>query len=190
MTHRLRYAMTQEPFATKLSGIVEIDETYIGGKRKQGKGRHPADGGLKAAVAVLVERGGRARAFPMEQITGHTMGAAILRHVDTKNAQVMTDETGIYGNLTHIEGMKRESVMHGRGEFVRGNAHTNTAEGFFSLLKRGIVGTFHHVGKGHLGRYVSEFEFRYNARKMTDAERAALLIAGIEGKRLTYRQPA
>jgi hypothetical protein len=107
----------------------------------------------------------------------------------------MTDETNIYhrpkvqsGKRT-IAGMTRHTTNHGSGEYVRGNVHTNTAEGFISLLKRGIVGTFHHVGKGHLGRYVSEFEFRYNARKGADAQRPVLLVQGAEGKRLTYKQP-
>jgi hypothetical protein len=85
--------------------------------------------------------------------------------------------------------MERHTVNHGVGEFVRGEVHTNAAEGFISLLKRGIVGTFHHVGKGHLGKYVSEFEFRYNARKQSDAVRPLLIVRAGEGKRLTYKQP-
>ena len=106
----------------------------------------------------------------------------------------MTDETNIFsgpkvpsGKRT-IAGMTRHMVNHGSGEYVRGNVHTNTAEGFVSLLKRGIVGTFHHVGKGHLGRYVSEFEFRYNIRHLADKDRPVVLVAGAEGKRLTYKQ--
>jgi hypothetical protein len=86
--------------------------------------------------------------------------------------------------------MERHSVNHSTGEFVRGDVYTNTAEGFISLLKRGIVGTFHHVGKGHLGKYVSEFEFRYNARKASDAQRPVLIVRSAEGKRLTYKQRA
>jgi len=102
----------------------------------------------------------------------------------------MTDEGTYYGFRKRIAGIPRESVEHARGEFVRGDVHSNTVEGFFSLLKRGIVGTFHHVGKGHLGKYVSEFEFRYNVRKLADKERPGLIVAGAEGKRLTYKQPA
>ena len=192
MSHRLRYAMTQDFFASKLSGTVEVDEAYIGGKRKGGVGRFPADGGRKAAVAVLVERGGKARAFPMEMINAHTMDSQILRHVEANKSRLMTDEATHYGMRTRIGGIPREAVEHRRGEFVRGDANTNTAEGFFSLLKRGIVGTFHHVGKGHLAKYVSEFEFRYNNRTalgVNDAQRAAALVLGAEGKRLTYKQP-
>ena len=192
MAHRLRYAM--ESGSIVLSGTVEVDEGYVGGKRKGGKGRLPADGGRKAAVAVLVERGGRVKAMPMARIDGDSMTAAIKEHC-APGSVLMTDETNIYhgpkvpsGKRT-IAGMPRHMVNHGSGEYVRGNVHTNTAEGFVSLLKRGIVGTFHHVGKGHLGRYVSEFEFRYNARKVSDAQRPLLIVAGAEGKRLTYKQP-
>jgi transposase-like protein len=193
MAHRLRYAMSAEPMAAKLKGTVEIDEGYIGGKRKSGRGRTPADGGRKAAVAVLVERDGRVRAMPMERIDGASMERAIRQHVEP-GSKLMTDETNIYSSIRvkghqKIAGMERQSVNHGSGEFVRGDVYTNTAEGFISLLKRGIVGTFHHVGKGHLGKYVSEFEFRYNARKVADKDRPALIVGGAEGKRLTYKQP-
>jgi transposase-like protein len=192
MAHRLRYAM--ETGSIVLSGTVEVDEGYVGGKRKGGKGRMPADGGRKAAVAVLVERGGNVKAMPMARVDGDSMTAEIKRHV-APGSVLMTDETNIYhgpkvpSGERQIAGMPRHMVNHGSGEYVRGNVHTNTAEGFVSLLKRGIVGTFHHVGKGHLGRYVSEFEFRYNARKLADKDRPGLIVAGAEGKRLTYKQP-
>jgi hypothetical protein len=197
MAHRLRYAMESGSLITPLSGIVEVDEGYVGGRRKSGKGRKPADGGRKAAVAVLVERGGRVRAMPMERVDGDSMSAAIKALV-APGSVLMTDETNIYhgpkvpSGKRQIAGMMRHTVNHGIGEYVRGNVHTNTAEGFLSLLKRGIVGTFHHVGKGHLGRYVSEFEFRYNNRSalgVSDAQRAVVLVQGAEGKRLTYKQP-
>lgn len=192
MMHRLRYAM-DNGLTSPLSGTVEVDEAYIGGKRKSGKGRMPADGGRKAAVAVLVERDGRVRAMPMARVDGASMTAAIKAHV-APGSVLMTDETNIYhgpkvpSGKRKIAGMTRHMTNHGRGEYVRGDVHTNTAEGFVSLLKRGIVGTFHHVGKGHLGRYVTEFEFRYNARKVSDAQRPLLIVAGAEGKRLTYKQ--
>src|SRR5687767_6069266 len=109
MSHRLRYAMTQDFFASKLSGTVEVDEAYIGGKRKGGHGRFPADGGRKAAVAVLVERGGKARAFPMEMINAHTMDSQILRHVEANKSRLMTDEAPHYGARTRIGGIPREA---------------------------------------------------------------------------------
>lgn len=191
MCHRLRYAMTADA-AAKLSGTVEIDEAYIGGKRKGGRGRRPADGGRKAAVAVLVERDGNVRAMPMERIDARSMERAIRDHVEP-GSRLMTDEATVYNDVRvkghqQIAGMLRETVNHSMGEFVRGDAYTNTAEGFISLLKRGIVGTFHHVGKGHLGRYVSEFAFRYNARQAPDAQRPVLIVRAAEGKRLTYKQ--
>ena len=193
MAHRLRHAMSSGPLAAKLTGTVEVDEGYIGGKRKGGKGRRPADGGRKAAVAVLVERNGNVKAMPMERIDGMSMEREIRNYVEP-GSRLMTDETNIYHNVRvpghqRIADMERHSVNHGRGEFVRGDVYTNTAEGFISLLKRGIVGTFHHVGKGHLGKYVSEFEFRYNARKLADKDRPALIVTAGEGKRLTYKQP-
>jgi transposase-like protein len=191
MAHRLRYAMTAGAFTLK--GTVEVDEGYIGGKRKGGRGRRPADGGRKAAVAVLVERNGNVRAMPMERIDGRSMEREIRSYVEP-GTRLMTDETAIYGDIRvkgkqRIAGMERNTVNHGTGEFVRGDIHTNTAEGFISLLKRGIVGTFHHVGKGHLGKYVSEFESRYNMRKLPDAQRPLVIVQGAEGKRLTYKQP-
>lgn len=129
----------------------------------------------------------------MERITGESMTREIRRNV-APGSVLMTDETNIYHGPKvpnrQIAGMTRHMVNHGSGEYVRGEVHTNTAEGFVSLLKRGIVGTFHHVGKGHLGRYVSEFEFRYNARKLSDKQRPVLLVQGAEGKRLTYKQPS
>jgi hypothetical protein len=147
-------------------------------------------------VAVLVERNGNVRAMPMERIDGRSMEQAIREHV-APGSTLMTDETAIYSGIRvkgqqQIAGMQRHTVNHGMGEFVRGDVYTNTAEGFISLLKRGIVGTFHHVGKGHLGKYVSEFEFRYNHRVnrgYDDAHRAVEIVRHSEGKRLTYKQP-
>ena len=189
MAHRLRYAMSQEPFASKLSGIVEVDEAYIGGKRKGGKGRIPAGGDKKTAIIALVERKGRARAFPLQRVDSANLHAAIVKHVDPRTSELMTDDHTLLGG-DRVAGMRRRSVKHGQGEYVRGEVHSNTVEGFFSLLKRGIVGSFHHVSTGHLHRYCDEFAFRYSARGVSDAERSKLLVKGAEGKRLTYKQPA
>jgi ISXO2 transposase-like protein len=100
---------------------------------------------------------------------------------------MMTDEFAAYTKVGHE---KHSTVNHAQGEYVRGDVHSNTAEGFFSLLKRGINGVYHHVSRGHLNRYCDEFSFRYENRKVTDGERAAKLVLGAEGKRLTYKQPA
>jgi len=96
-------------------------------------------------------------------------------------------------NSAPIQGLDKEfadhqTVNHGTGEYVRGNAHTNTAEGYFSLLKRGIIGTYHHISQQHLDRYLTEFNFRYNSRKVTGSIRMMLAIDGAKGKRLTLKQ--
>jgi len=106
---------------------------------------------------------------------------------------IVTDEWGAYPAAmisAGIHGKKHKTIRHKEKVYVRGDVHTNTVESAFSLLKRGIIGSFHHVSKGHLGRYVDEFAFRYNGRKMTDGDRAGLIVAGAEGKRLTYREPS
>ena len=197
MAHRLRYAMTQTPLVEKLNGIVEADETYVGGRVKPGnftKGK-PYKGGKRGAhyenkmpVVALVERGGRVRAFPMPRVTAENLQNAIFNFC-SKDARLMTDESPLY--VTAGKQMAdHQSVKHALREYVRDDVHTNTVEGFFSLLKRGINGVYHHVGKGHIGRYLDEFAFRYDHRKVSDGARAQLAMLGAEGKRLTYKQPA
>jgi transposase-like protein len=193
MNHRLRLAMaTNEGLFAKLTGVVEADETYVGARHKRGTKRgRPGPDSHKMPVVALIQRGGKVRAFPVERVTSNTLRKALRQNV-APSATLMTDEFGLYKRLGR-EFAKHKTVNHGLGEYARDDAHTNTAEGFFSLLKRGINGTFHHVSKGHLGRYVSEFEFRHNTRTslgVNDSERAAMLVLGAEGKRLTYKQPA
>jgi len=144
----------------------------------------------KIPVVGLVERGGRARAIMMKRLTSKNMREAILKHVDD-SAWVMTDELPTYPSaLRHTPLAKHHrTVNHSRREYVRGMASTNTVEGFFSLLQRGVVGTYHHVSEQHLDNYLNEFCFRYDRRTMTDGERAAEAIKAAEGKRLTLKQP-
>lgn len=168
MAHRIRESF-RELFPNEhgpLGGAgktVEADETYIGGKEKNKHRvkRTSAVGGQgKEIVFSLVERGGKVRS----------------RHVPEVNAKTLRPST----------------VNHGIEEYVRGDAHTNTVEGYFSILKRGIFGVYHHVSQQHLKRYLAEFDFRYNERMalgVNDTERASKALKGIEGKRLTYRQP-
>ena len=181
MAHRIRYAMTQPPVVGKLKGIVEADETYIGGKAHGKRGRGAEN---KTPVFALVERGGRVRSFKTEKVTAKNLQEKIRENVD-KKATVMTDEFLAYKNLdkdfTHF------TVNHGAGEYVNGDIHTNTAEGFFSILKRGINGVYHHVSEQHLDRYLAEFGFRYDNRKIDDAVRCGLAIEQTKGKRLTYK---
>lgn len=188
MMHRLRYAMGAGPLADKLRGVVEMDETFIGGKRKGNKGRLPSDK-RKGMIIALVERDGRARAFPMPRIDMHNATEMIKKHVDPNVLSIQTDEAIHYGKPVFGK-IKHETVAHKYGEWVRGSAHTNTVEGFFSLLKRGIVGTFHHIGTEHLEKYANEFAFRYSHRNINDGERAEQIFKHGEGKRLTYKQPA
>lgn len=190
MAHRLRYAMMQGPMLELFKGVVEMDETYVGARHKRGTRRgRPGPDSHKTPVVALVERGtGRVRAFPMPRVTSDNLKAALSAHA-SKDAELMTDDYFAYRAVA--EGQKRHGVVkHSNKEYVRGADHTNTIEGFFSLLKRGINGVYHHVGRGHLNRYCDEFAFRYENRKMSDGERAGLLVKGGDGKRLTYKMPA
>ena len=188
MAHRIRYAMNQDSTDTKLQGTVEIDETYVGGKVK-GKGVK-AGKDNKVPVVSLVERGGRARSFQMEHVTAKNLKPIIKEHLNGWS-QVMTDDSAVYPSLLKKRVASHDVVCHSKEEYVRHedgrSIHTNTVEGFFSILKRGIVGTFHHVSRQHLHRYLSEFDFRYNSRDNSDGERALLAIDGFKGKRLMYR---
>ena len=192
--HRVRYATTpngQEP----LSGTVEVDEAYVGGKPRYRQGDVSRDkamarlrgrGTRKIPVVAMVQRGGEVRAVPVHRVNAATLKTVIGANI-TKGSNVMTDDAGMYRPILRRLKMPHESVNHSQREYVRGEVTTNTVEGFFSLLKRGLYGTFHSVSEHHLHRYVSEFAFRYNARYLDDGERTIKAIAGAEGKRLTYR---
>lgn len=191
MAHRIRYAMAQDSMFSKLEGTVEADETYIGGKAKnmhKSEREKKIDGrGTvgKMPVVTLVERDGRVRSQYMESVTGDNLKAALLECVEQK-ACIMTDESPSYfGVNQHFA--EHSTVNHKKGEYVRGKSHVNTCESVHALLKRGVIGTFHHVSKQHLHRYLSEFDFRFNARKISDGERTLKAIQGFEGKRLMYR---
>lgn len=188
MAHRIRYAMSQEPLSSKLSGIVEVDETYVGGKRK-GKPGRPGKDSHKAPVVSLVQRKGNVRSFHVPRITGHNLKKVIRENVSTESS-VMTDDYNLYRGLKK-EYASHDVIRHKFKQYARriGDkvVHVNSAEGYFALLKRGIVGSFHHVSKRHLQRYLDEFDFRYNARRINDGERFMLALKGVGGKRLTYR---
>jgi len=183
MAHRIRYAMTQPPLVDKLQGIVEADETYIGGKAHGKRGRGAAN---KTPVFALVERNGRVRSFRTDNVTAKNLKEKIRENVE-KDSIVMTDEFLAYKNLGRE--FAHYMVNHGNGEYVNGDIHTNTIEGFFSILKRGIGGVYQHVSKQHLDRYLAEFGFRYDQRKVDDAIRAAIALEQTKGKRLMFREP-
>ena len=133
-----------------------------------------------------MERGGKVRSFHVANVTGETLRAILVTNAD-RGSWLMTDEHSGYINVGR-EFTGHGVVAHSKGEYGRGPFHTNTIEGFFSLLKRGIIGTYHHVSEQHLARYCAEFDFRYNTRKLDDAERADENLLGAIGKRLTYRR--
>ena len=173
--------------------VVEADETYIGGKEGN-KHRHKrvtkAGTRGKEPVLSLVERGGRVRSRHVPDVSAGTLRDAMVTQID-KASYIMTDEAPQYVK-TGEEFAGHGTVNHSTEEYVRAYFwHTNTVEGYFSILKRGIVGVYHHVSAEHLHRYLAEFDFRYNEREglgVSDAERMAKSIQGIVGKRLTYRR--
>jgi transposase-like protein len=187
---RVRFAMAPEPAtAPKLTGTVEVDEVYIGGKPRPGDGKvHKRGRGTsKTPVFVAVARDGNIRRKVVTNVSGNTLRAAIRDMVDT-NAKIMSDENSAYNGLAP-EYAGHETVCHSTGEYARGNVHINTAESSNALVKRGIVGIYHNVSRVYLHRYLWHFDFLWNNRKLNDGERTVAAIQSAEGKRLMYKQP-
>lgn len=198
MAHRIRYALSHGSLFPKLSGTVEIDETYIGGKVRVGPhatkpGQRPKDRTIvkenKSPVVALVQRDGSVRSHHVPRITAANL-KPIIEATVSPDARIMTDTgTALRGALM---GRKHYQVNHTIDEFVRYERGltitTNTVEGFFALLKRGVNGVYHHWSQEHLHRYLCEFDFRYNTRKITDGERSIALIRRVHGKRLMYKE--
>ena len=187
MAHRIRHVMRQEPLQGMLRGTVEVDETYVGGKPRNKDSQDPAkrtrkNWSDKTPVMVLLQRDGDAISFPVRRVNAQTLKGAINLLVE-RGSTVYTDEHAAYQNLV---GYKHDTTNHSRHEYLRGLVHSNTAESYFSLLKRGIMGSFHHVSVKHLHRYCDEFSFRWNYRKDSDAARTAAALKAADGKRLTY----
>ena|SRR6185437_3808286 len=188
LAHRIRMAMTDfgaKPLLGSGGNVVEADETYIG--RKPGM-KLKRGTGHKEQVFSLVERGGTVRSF---HITGKMFDGIkqALRENVSPEARLSTDEARMYRKIAKAYA-EHMVVNHSHDEYVRGDATTNTIEGFFSVFKRGMKGIYQHCGSHHLHRYLSEFDFRYNHRaalEINDTERMDDALAGIGGKRLTYR---
>jgi transposase-like protein len=175
--------------------IVEVDEAYHGtvdearvSKQRQGRPykRHKHIG-QKRAIVSLVERGGSVRSFHVPTADAATVAQIVRENVHAET-RLHTDESKLYVRVG-TEFAAHETVNHAAKEYARGDVTTNTVEGYFSIFKRGMRGNYQHCAEKNLHRYLAEFDFRYNTRKLTDGERAVLAVQGGEGKRLTYRQP-
>lgn len=199
LAHRIREAM-RDTDTSPLGGegkIVEVDETYYGkldatrGVKKVPyvRGKHRAKKNVRPVVA-LVERGGRAKAFHVAVADKATVTRVVRENVHP-DSRLHTDESRLYFGSADVFAT-HETVKHSVGEYARGDVHTNSAEGFFGVFKKGMKGVYQHCSEKHLSRYVDEFGFRHNTRSklgFNDGDRAALAIRGAAGKRLTYRQP-
>lgn len=191
--HRIREAMNDNPgvFYSPLGGSgmgVEVDETYMGG-RAENRAYGPIP--PKQMVLSLVERGGAVRSFHVPNVTAKMLAPIIGKHVH-RQSNVFSDEAAVYTGIAW-NFASHSTVMHAAKEYVRQDAkylvHTNTVEGYFSILKRGVYGVYHHVSEAHLHRYLNEFDFRYTNREkvgIDDQARTAIAVAGVVGKRLTY----
>jgi transposase-like protein len=190
LTHRVREMMRVDPDKIGPLGgsghTLEADETYIGAKAGRKLRRPPVE---KQIVMTLVERDGRARSFHVPNVRASTVRNVLSNHA-RRNSTLMTDEAHAYTGVGW-QFKRHDYVNHSQDEYVRDDAHTNTVEGFFSILKRGLYGVYQHVSEAHLHRYLSEFDFRYNNRAslgIDDTTRTNIAVQGAAGKRLTYER--
>ena len=185
MCHRIRYGFGDD--GVKLKGVVEADETFVGGV-----GDRRTQSIRKIPVVALIERGGRAKTRVVSNVSQHNLGKVLNECVD-KSATVNTDDHTAYKPA--LKGYARHDVVnHSKDEYHRRNpdgtiSTTNSAESFFSLLKRGVYGSWHHVSREHLPKYANEFAFRWGTNKLSDGARMAAIVPLLDGKRLFYRQP-
>jgi transposase-like protein len=187
MCHRIREAMMpamRGPIGGQ-NHVVESDETIIGGKAKNRA--YAKKEPKKHTVLTMVDRDGDSHSFHVANVKAKTLREAMTRVIDRKS-HLMTDELASYDAVGR-EFAGHSTVNHSADEYVRlaGFVHVNTAESRFSLMKRAVFGTHHSISEAHLPRYLAEWDFKWNTRKVKDGERAALIAKGIEGKRLTYR---
>jgi transposase-like protein len=184
---RIRHGLGNDVNAVKLTGTVEVDETYVGGKprykgiSKRGRGTN------KTPVLGMVERDGNVRFRMLDRVTADRLASVVAENADL-SARLITDEFPKYLKIGRKFSGGHDVIKHSVKEYARGDVHSNTVEGVFSLLKRGVMGTFHSVSKKHLPNYLNEFEFRHNTRKVDDGTRVTAAIKSVDGKRLTYRE--
>ncbi len=201
MAHRIREAM-RPVGAPPLGGegkIVEADEMSVGSRVGTPRGTSTFKSGKgwvrnrtrpnQQKIVALVERDGRARSFHVAKIDHKNVRDALVRNA-SRDSHLMTDEASVYKSIGE-EFASHETVTHSEYEYARGDVHTNTVEGFFSIFRRGLIGTYQHVSEAHLQRYLHEFDFRYSNRAAlgtNDTQRAAKILEGIKEKLLTYRR--
>jgi hypothetical protein len=187
MCHRLREAMKDD--GSLLGGpgkVVESDEAFVGGKKKR---RLSGKVAPMKKVMTLVERDRRARSFFIANLHAKNVRAALVTNVH-RSSHLMTDDARVYWALGR-EFASHGTTLHAAREFARpGGVHSNTADNFFSILKREVVGTYHYWSAAHMHRYLAEFDFRYSTKDISDGERSDKALKGIVGKRLTYRRTA
>jgi len=192
MAHRIRYAMKQKPFEPLLSGDVEVDETYVGGKPRALNGGgyktdvKPGMGTNKIPVVAMVERDGNVRTAVIPRSNSLHLKKVMTKNI-TRASTIITDDARFYQKMVPRNFNKHESVCHSRKEYARGNINTNTVESYFALVKRSIYGTFHHVSRKHLPRYLDEISFKWNYRKFSDYDRTLAALGMVGGKRLLYK---
>lgn len=197
LSHRLREVMKDTSGGTLGGGgVAEIDETYYGSKKDKptmktdgtpflttGKSAH------KMQVVSIIERGGKVRSFHVERVDKQTVARIVVENI-SKETVLYTDESRLYKGVdAHVA--DHDTVRHGAKEYVRGQVHTNTVEGFFGNFKKGMVGIFQHCHEKNLHRYLQEFDFKYNTRQAlgyNDQDRAEIMLRNVTGKRLTYQR--